>query len=113
MEIIENEKEMRARVKYWLEVHGMSRRELAERLSVTEGAINGWLSNRPIPPARWEEIKALFESDKEPERNNVVGTTLSKEELEKVGEAAQVLNLELTDFLREMILRQVDELLKK
>lgn len=65
------EKEKKAKIKYWLEVSGMGRKELAQKINVSENALNGWLSTKDIPPARWQEIKAIFEPDEPPETEEV------------------------------------------
>lgn len=109
----EEDKKIRARIKYWLEVHEISRRELAEKLQVTESALNGWLSNKPLPPARWNEIKAIFEKYEEPERNRIIGTSLSEEEYTKMSEVAEKMGLSTDAFFRECILRQVRKDLAK
>lgn len=57
--------EKKAKIKYWLEVSGMGRKELTQKLNVSENALNGWLSTKDIPPARWLEIKSIFENEEE------------------------------------------------
>ena len=109
MPTIEKEKYIRARIKYWLEVHEMSRKELSEKLQVTESALNGWLATRAIPPARWKEIKAIFEPHEEPERKRIVGTSLSDEEFAQLEKAAAKLGMTVEDTFRECILRQIKD----
>lgn len=105
----DDDKNRRARIKYWLEVNGMSRKKLAETLSVTEAAINGWLSNRPIPPARWEEIAALFEEPKSSVPTRVVGGVFTPEEVELI--KLQAAGRPLEEFVRELVLRQIRQTL--
>lgn len=90
-------KEKRARIKYWLDIHEMSRKELAEKLSVSENALNGWLSTKPIPPARWDEIAELFE---EPEkRDHIYTCSFTSEQSLRLLEAAKKLGMTVDDFL--------------
>ena len=100
-------KKNRAQIKYWLEVHEMSRRELADKLQVTEAALNGWLSNKPLPPARWEEISELFSKYEKPVRNRIIGTSLSDSEYAKIQKAVEILGVSHEEFFREAILIQV------
>ena len=100
------EKEIKAKIKYWLEVSEMSRKELADKLGVTESALNGWLATRSIPPARWEEIKEIFAKYEQPERNIVVGTSLSDEEFAKMKQAAAIVGMTLEEFFRDCLLSQ-------
>lgn len=101
-----DDKHKRARIKYWLDVYEISRKDLAERLSVTEASLNGWLSNKPIPPSRWEEISKMFEAPKQPVRNRVVGSTFTDEEADRIRRAAGDKSIE--EYLRETLLRQAD-----
>lgn len=101
--------EKKAKIKYWLEVSGMGRKELAQKLSVSDNALNGWLSTRDIPPARWQEIKAIFEpEDIPPEpRNKILGGNFTATEVESVLKAAN--GKEMSEFIRELVLRQVKQ----
>lgn len=98
------EKEIKAKIKYWLEVSEMSRKELSNKLRVTESALNGWLATRPVPPARWEQIKEIFNKYEQPERNIVVGTSLSDDEFAKMKQAAALVGMTPEDFFRDCIL---------
>ena len=102
----DEDKKIRARIKYWLEVHDVSRRELADKLQVTESALNGWLSNKALPPARWEEIKTIFEQYEEPERKRIVGTSLSEKEFSDMKMLAERRGLTIDAFFRECLLKQ-------
>lgn len=85
----------------------MSRKELAEKLQVSENALNGWLATRDFPPARWQEIRDIFETPKEPEepRNRILGSNFSDSEVEKIKLAANGIQLE--EYIRELVLRQI------
>ena len=105
----EEEKKIRARIKYWLEIHEISRKELSERLGVTESALNGWLSTKPLPPARWEEIQSIFKKYEEPERKRIVGTSLSDDEFSLMRDAAEKAGLSVDVFFRNCILQQIEK----
>ena len=97
MNPIDSDKEKRARIKYWLDIHEMSRKELAEKLSVSENALNGWLSTKPIPPARWDKIAEIFE---EPEkRDHIYTCSFTSEQSLRLLEAAKKLGMTVDDFL--------------
>jgi len=97
----------RAKIKYWLNLHGVSRQEVAEKLGVHLTSLNGWLSNKSIPEKRWQEISDIFETPKEPEepRNRILGSNFSDSEVEKIKLAANGIQLE--EYIRELVLRQI------
>lgn len=87
----------------------MSRKQLADTLEVTESAINGWLSNRAIPPARWEKIAAIFGEPKSEVPTRVVGGVFTPEEVELI--KVQAAGKPLEEFVRELVLRQIRQTL--
>lgn len=101
--------EKKAKIKYWLEVSKMGRKELAQKLNVSDNALNGWLSTKDIPPARWKEIKDLFEPEEIPHepRNKILGGNFTAAEVEDIIKAAN--GKEMSDFIRELVLRQVKQ----
>ena len=101
------EKEKKAKIKYWLEVSGMGRKELSQKINVSENALNGWLSTKDIPPARWIEIKALFEPEEVPSepRNKILGGNFTDSEVEAITKASK--GEEMADFIRKLVLRQI------
>ena len=103
------DKKNRARIKYWLELYDMSRKELADKLGVTESALNGWLATRALPPARWEEIKSIFEQYEEPERKRIIGTSVSDEEYANMQKVAEKQGLNMETYFRACILAQMDK----
>ena len=101
--------EKKAKIKYWLEISGMERKELAQKLNVSDNALNGWLSTRGIPSARWQEIKAIFESEETPPepRNKILGGNFTASEVETIAKAANGVLME--DFIRELVLKQIKQ----
>lgn len=101
--------EKRAKLKSWLALHRMSRKEFAEKIGMHVTSINGWFSNVNIPDKKWQDIKKLFEpSESEPSqaRHRVVGSTFTDEEADRIRRAAGDRSIE--EYLRETLLRQAD-----
>lgn len=69
--------EKRAKIKFWLDLSGMTRQELAAKVKVHISSLNGWLSNKTIPDKRWLAIKAIFEPEQSPEEENAELVDLS------------------------------------
>ncbi len=62
-------------IKTWLKTVKMSRNELAERLKVSKGTVNNWLSGAdPIPKLKLAFIESLMQSS-QPEENQSPATT--------------------------------------
>lgn len=95
-----NIEERRTLLRTWLLQSGMSRSELAEKLGVTLASVNNWLSCTNIPEKRWEGIASLFNKHEEPERNRIVGTSLSEQEMALVEAAAEKMGMSKEDFFR-------------
>lgn len=104
-----NIEEQRTLIRTWLIQSGMTRQQLAQQLDVSLASINNWLSCTNIPEKRWNAIMKLFEQKEEPVRDRIVGTSLTKEEMERLEEAAKKIGLSVNDFFRECILRQVKQ----
>ena len=85
----------------------MTRRDLAEKLGVSEASAYGWLSCTNIPDKRWKQLKDFFDKKNEVARKRIVGTTLSEEEMEAFEKAAEKMGMTKEDFFRECILLQV------
>lgn len=96
-------------INMWLARDGLSRKDLANKLQVSEASVYNWLSCTNIPDRRWQEIKAIFDpEDTPPEpRNRILGSNFSEAEVEKIKLAANGARLE--DFIRELILKQIKE----
>ena len=105
MNINETE-ERRNQLRVWLAREGLTRKEFAARLGVSEASAYGWLSCTNIPNNRWKEITAFFETtEKQPEsQRRVVGSTFTDEEISQMEKAANGIPLDL--FLRRCILDQ-------
>ena len=99
--------ERRQQLRLWLARDGMTRRDLAEQLGVSEASAYGWLSCTNIPDKRWKQLKDFFDKKDEIERNRIVGTTFSDEEMKAFEKAAEKMGMSKEDFFRECILRQV------
>lgn len=107
--------EKRAKIKFWLALAGMTRKEFSEILGVHITSLHGWLSNKAIPQKRWNEIKGFFETKEtlqpeEPEIMRAVAVGFSSDELKELKEAAGDIPLDL--FLREAALARMKQILK-
>ena len=109
----EETNERRQQLRLWLARDGMTRRDLAEQLGVSEASAYGWLSCTNIPDKRWKQLKEVFEKKEEIERNRIVGTTLSDEEMISFEKAAEKMGMSKEDLFRECILRQLKQDLQK
>lgn len=104
--------ERRNQLRIWLAREGMTRKEFAARLGVSEASAYGWLSCTNIPNTRWKEITAFFEkeTDKEPQQRRVVGATFTDDEIKLMEKAANGIPLDL--FFRQSALemtRRINE----
>lgn len=107
----------RAKIKYWLDVHNISRQEVAEKLGVHISSLNGWLSNKHIPEKRWQDIESLFKPKTEeppPQQQGgkfrAVGLLFTAEQLEEIKAIAGDTPIE--DFIREATLSLARKILK-
>ena len=110
--------EKRAKIKYWLDVSGLSRQEVAEKLSVHVSSLNGWLSNKSLPLKRWLEIKAIFEPEAEenkPEEKSetfrAVALLFTEEQLKDINSLAGDVPVE--EFIRAITLEKTRKVLNK
>lgn len=104
----------RAKLKSWLALHQMSRKEFAEKIGMSVTSINGWFSNTNIPDKKWLEIKALFEEQEtKPEPvYRAVAFAVPDELAEKFKKAAEIEGLTLSEFVRQAALKVTREILK-
>lgn len=101
----EETEKRRTQLKVWLAREGLTRREFAEKLGVSEASAYNWLSCTNIPDKRWKEITNFFTKlTSPPEQLRVVGSTFTSEEIELMKKAANGEPLE--SFLRRCILEQ-------
>ena len=102
-----NIEQKRKQLNLWLARDGLSRKDLATMLQVSEASVYNWLSCTNIPDRRWQEIRDIFETPKEPEepRNRILGSNFSDSEVEKIKLAANGIQLE--EYIRELVLRQI------
>lgn len=110
----DNLKEKRAQLKAWLALHGLSRKEFAEKIGMHITSVNGWFSNVNIPDKKWEEIEKLFSApkvEKQPIRQRVLGSVFSDEEVTRILKAAGENSLE--EYLRIAILKETDSRLSE
>lgn len=102
-------------INMWLARDGLSRKDLANKLQVSEASVYNWLSCTNIPDRRWQEIKAIFEpEDKkpiEPDLMRAVAVGFSSEELQVLKEIAGDTPLDV--LLREIALEKMRNILKK
>lgn len=110
--------EKKAKIKYWLEVSGMSRKELCEKLHVSENALNGWLATKDIPPGRWLEIKEFFEAmlnpPKKPEKVRAVASVFTEEQMASMAEAMKLMgDVQPDEFVHIACMKLIAETLKK
>lgn len=110
--------EKKAKIKYWLEVSGMSRKALCEKINVSENALNGWLSSKDIPPGRWLEIKEFFEElltpPKKPEKVRAVASVFTEEQMASMAKAIKVMgDIQPDEFVHIACMKLIAETLKK
>lgn len=107
--------EKRAKIKYWLDMSGMSRQELSDRLNVHISSLHGWLSNKSLPDKRWKDIKAIFEAEekspREAELMRAVAVGFTSDELQDLKQIAGDTPLDV--LLREIALEKMRNILKK
>lgn len=107
--------ERRAKIKFWLDISGMTRQELADKVKVHISSLNGWLSNKSIPDKRWIEIKAIFEPEEkspiEPDLMRAVAVGFTSEELRDLKEIAGDTPLDI--LLRELALEKMRDILNR
>ena len=105
--------ERRNQLRIWLAREGLTRKEFAARLGVSEASAYGWLSCTNIPNARWKEITAFFEKNTNEEQQvqrRVVGSTFTDAEISLMEKAAGDVPLDL--FFRQSVLemtRRINE----
>lgn len=102
-------------INMWLARDGLSRKDLANKLQVSEASVYNWVSCTNIPDKRWEEIKAIFETEEkppiEPELMRAVAVGFSEEELRDLKRMAGDTPLDI--LLRELALEKMRNILKK
>ncbi len=107
--------ERRAKIKFWLDISGMTRQELADKVKVHISSLNGWLSNKSIPDKRWIEIKAIFEPEEkstiEPDLMRAVAVGFTSEELRDLKEIDGDTPLDI--LLRELALEKMRDILNR
>lgn len=111
--------EKRAKIKYWLDMSGLSRQEVADKLGVHISSLNGWLSNKSLPEKRWLDIKAFFNADKEEPKETApqgesfraVALLFTSEQLAEIKALAGDVPVE--EFIRESTLAMTRRILNK
>jgi hypothetical protein len=105
----------RKAINMWLARDSLSRKDLANKLHVSEASVYNWLSCTNIPEKRWQEIKALFEPNEkptpEPEMMRAVAVGFTSEELSDLKMIAGDKPLDV--LLRELALERMNDILKK
>jgi transposase len=103
--------ERRQQLRVWLSRDGMTRKDLAVALGVSEASAYGWLSCTNIPDKRWKQIKDFFDNKETPERKRIIGTTLSDTEMERAEEALKKAGIQMEELLRESLFEKIKSLL--
>lgn len=93
--------EKRAKLKAWLALHRLSRKEFSEKIGMSVTSINGWFSNTNIPDKKWEEVKALFEEPENPSPvYHAVAVAIPEDLNEQFKKAAELKGMTLEEFLK-------------
>lgn len=111
---IEDLETKRAKLKSWLALRRMSRKDFAKQIGMSFTSINGWFSNTNIPDKKWQEIKALFEAENKPAKQpvfRVVAFAVPEEDHEMFCKAAETQDLSVEEFVRQSSLEAVKKLL--
>lgn len=104
----------RAKLKSWLALHRMSRKDFAAKIGMSFTSINGWFSNTNIPDKKWKEIKAFFEAEATPSKPpvfRIIAFTVPEEDHAMFSEAAEKQDLSIEEFVRQSSLEVARKLL--
>lgn len=116
----------RDEIKEWLREQGKSREWLGERVGVSKGSVDNWLSEgvaRPIPAAKMKLIEELMQESAAPAAKKpvavdignieIINVILTREEMEEVARAAAALGLSIDEFARNSILEATETALQQ
>ena len=105
----------RTQLDVWMAKRGITRKQLAIELGVSEASVYGWLSNTNIPDKRWEDLKAFFSEEEEEKpilEFRAVSFVASKVDEENIRKVADMCGMSVDEFVRETILQKVRERLQ-
>lgn len=111
--------ELKKRLFIWMKIHNISREDLAKALNCSVSSVNTWLSTRPIPKKRQEQIEAFMDeyqsinySNIDSSINEPISLTLPDEALETLKQVANAEGMSVRDYIQRETIRTAEYLSK-